>query len=66
MSDFNQKPYAVTFSPESIALYKAGDESQPYANIVSLVTYIQYHECIEWPAYGATMVVVDNSENLIS
>ncbi len=64
--DFNSKPYASSFKPVSIAIYKAGDDSQPYANIVTLVTHVQYHESVLWPAYGATMVVVDNAENLVA
>ena len=56
--DFNSKPYASSFTPVSIAIYKAGDDSQPYANIVTLVTHVQYHESVLWPAYGATMVVL--------
>ena len=64
--DFNSKPYASSFKPVSIAIYKAGDDSQPYANIVTLVTHVQYHESVLWPAYGATMVVFDNAENLMA
>ena len=64
--DFNSKPYASSFTPVSITIYKAGDDSQPYANIVTLVTHVQYHESVLWPAYGATMVVFDNAENLMA
>ena len=66
MADPNQKEYASSFTIIQIALYKVTDESKPYINLKSMVTSFQYHEDIFWPCFGATMLVVDNSENLIS
>ena len=50
--DFNSKPYASSFKPVSIAIYKAGDDSQPYANIVTLVTHVSIMNL----CYGQHMV----------
>ena len=38
----------------------------PWANLVGMVSHLQYHEDIFYPAFSATMVVVDNMESLIS
>ena len=65
MAQFNSKPYASSCEIKQIALYKANEE-KAYANILNMALFIQYHESILWPAYGATLVVVDNGENLIS
>ena len=61
-----EKLYASSCECKQIALYKAGVDDQPYANLIGMAVTIQYHEDIFWPAYGATMVVVDNQENLVS
>ena len=61
-----EKLYASSCECKQIALYKAGVDDQPYANLIGMAVTIQYHEDIFWPAYGATMTVVDNQENLIS
>ena len=65
MAQFNSKPYASSCEIKQIALYKANEE-KAYANILNMALFIQYHESILWPAYGATLVIVDNGENLIS
>jgi len=63
--DPNEKVYASDCECKQIAFYKPG-EDKPYVNLISMVVTIQYHEDIFWPAYGATMTVVDNQENIIS
>ncbi len=60
------KPYASSLKVKQIAIYKAGKDDKPYANLLAQVPMIQYHEDIMWPSYGATMTVVDNAKNLIS
>lgn len=62
----SNKPYASSCEVKSIALYKANDDSKPYVNLINMVSGFQYHEDITAPAYSATMIVVDNAENLIS
>lgn len=65
--DPKEKPYASSFKTKQIAIWKAGEENgQPYANLLAMCTHFQYHEDIFYPAYGATAVVIDNQENLIS
>ncbi len=61
-----ERIYASSCECKQIALYKINDESTPYANLIGMAVTIQYHEDIFWPAYGATMTVVDNQENLVS
>ena len=60
------KPYASSLKVKQIAIYKAGNDDKPYTNLLAQVPLLQYHEDVMWPSYGATMVVVDNAENLIS
>ena len=64
--DTNEKVYASECECKQIALYSIDDESTPYANLIGMAVTVQYHEDIFWPAFGATMTVVDNQENLIS
>ena len=61
-----ERLYASSCECKQIALYRAGEDSEPYANLIGMAVTVQYHEDIFWPAYGATMTVVDNQENLIS
>ncbi len=61
-----ERLYASSCECKQIALYKAGEDSKPYANLIGMAVTVQYHEDIFWPAYGATMTVVDNQENLIA
>ena len=61
-----ERIYASSCECKQIALYSIKDESTPYANLLGMAVTIQYHEDIFWPAYGATMTVVDNQENLVS
>ena len=62
----SNKPYASSFKLKSIELFKAKGSETAFANIMTMVSHFQYHEDIMWPSYGATMVVIDNAENLIS
>ncbi len=63
----NSKPYASSCTVKQIAIWKAGSEDdKPWANLKGMVSYLQYHEDIFYPAFSATMVVVDNMESLIS
>ena len=63
----DKKQYAGSFEVKQIAIYKAGDDSQPYANLAGdMCKQFQYFEDIFWPAYAATMVIQDSAENLIS
>lgn len=65
--DPKAKPYASSFETKQIAIWRAGEENgTPYANLLAMCTHLQYHEDIFYPAYGATVVVVDSQENLIS
>ena len=64
--DPNERQYASECEAKQIALYHIKDETTPYANLIGMAVTIQYHEDIFWPSFGATMVVVDNQENLIS
>ena len=65
MAQFNRKPYASSCEIKQIALYKPNGEKAE-ANLLDMALFIQYHESILWPAYGATLVLIDNGENLIS
>lgn len=63
----NSKPYASSCTVRKISIWKAGSETdKPWANLVGMVSHLQYHEDIFYPAFSATMVVVDNMESLIS
>ena len=64
--DPNVKDYASSCEVKQIALYKAGEDNEPYVNLIGMTATMQYHEDIFWPSYGATITVVDNQENLIS
>ena len=64
--DPKTKEYASSCEFKQIALYKVGDETTVYANLIGMAVTMQYHEDIFWPSYGATLVVVDNAENIIS
>jgi len=65
--EIQNKPYASSFQTKKIALYKVGEESgTPYANLLGMVAVFKYYEDVFLPTYGATMVVTDNSKNLIS
>ena len=66
MADTNEKVYASECECKQIALYSIKNDKEPYANLLGMAVTVQYHEDIFWPAYGATMTVVDNQENLIS
>ncbi len=61
-----ERLYASSCECKQIALYRAGEDSKPYVNLIGMAVTVQYHEDIFWPAYGATMTVVDNQENLIA
>ena len=67
-----QKDYAASFTIKSAAIWKVGQEDgDPYVNLGSMLPgsmlqQFQYHEDINWPSYGGTMVIVDNEENIIS
>ena len=61
-----KKPYASSLNVKQCAIYKAGNDDKPYTNLKLQVSMFQYHEDIMWPSYGATMVVTDTAENLIS
>ncbi len=63
---FQSVPYAESFILKSVALYRAGDDDTPYTNAILLVDYMQYHEDIMLPAYGAELVLTDTAANLIS
>ena len=64
--DPNVKDYASSCEVKQIAFYKAGEDNEPYVNLIGMTATMQYHEDIFWPSYGATITVVDNQENLIS
>jgi hypothetical protein len=65
--DPKAKPYASSFTTKQISIWKAGEENEkPYANLLAMCSHVQYHEDLFYPAFGATAVVVDNQENLIS
>lgn len=68
MSDeLQKKPYASSFQTKKIALYKVGEESgDPYANLLGMTAVFKYYEDVFLPTFGGTLVVTDNSENLIS
>lgn len=66
-NEFENKPYASSTQIKQISIWKIGDESgKPYANLSELAFYLQYYEDIMLPSYAATLIVVDNAENLIS
>ena len=61
------KSEASKFEVKQIAIYRAGDDSKPYANLAGdMCKMFQYFEDIFWPSYAATMVIQDSAENLIS
>ena len=61
------KSEAGKFDVKQIAIYRAGDDSKPYANLAGdMCKQFQYFEDIFWPSYAATMVIQDSAENLIS
>ena len=66
--DPRQKPYASSLKTKSISIWRAGEDNkkEPWANLIGMVSHVQYYEDIFYPAYGATMVVLDNQESLIS
>ena len=61
-----ERIYASSCECKQIALYSIEDETTPYVNLIGMAVTVQYHEDIFWPAYGATMTVVDNQENIVS
>ena len=61
------KQYASSFEVKQIAIYRAGDDSKPYANLSGdMCKMFQYFEDIFWPSYAANMVIQDSAENIIS
>ena len=67
MANFKEKPYAQSCLVKSVAIWKVGEEDgKPYANLKHMASHFQYHESVLWPSYGATLVVVDNAENLMA
>lgn len=65
--DPREKSYASSFTVKQFAIWKAGEESgKPYANLMGMCSHFQYHEDVFHPAFGATAVIMDNQENLIS
>ena len=61
------KNYATEFKVIRMSLYKVGEEAKPYVNLAGdMCKQFQYFEDIMWPSYAATMVVQDNTENVIS
>ena len=60
------KEYASSCEIKQIAIYKVGEDTKPYANLSAMAVSFQYHEDIFWPSYGATLVVLDSGENLLS
>ena len=67
MASENNNVYASSCEVKSIGLWKAGeDNASPYVNLLYMVSGFQYYEEITSPAYAATMVVVANSENILS
>tara|TARA_A100001035_G_scaffold72928_1_gene55898 strand:- start:63 stop:1487 length:1425 start_codon:yes stop_codon:yes gene_type:complete len=61
------KNYATEFKVIQMSLYSLDDESKPYVNLAGdMCKQFQYFEDIMWPSYAATMVVQDNTENIIS
>ncbi len=60
------KAYASSCEIKQIAIYKVKEETKAYANLSAMAVSFQYHEDIFWPSYGATLVLLDNGENLIS
>jgi len=66
-NEFENKPYASSSYVKQISIWKTGEENEkPYANLLDMAFYFQYFEDIMLPSYGATLIVVDNAENLIS
>ncbi len=67
MANFKEKPYAQSCIVKSVAIWRVGEaDGKPYANLRYMATHFQYHESILWPSYGATIVIVDNAENLMA
>ena len=61
------KNYATEFKVIRMSLYKVGEEAKPYVNLAGdMCKQFQYFEDIMWPSYAATMVIQDNTENIIS
>ena len=61
------KNYATEFKVIRMSLYKVGEETKPYVNLAGdMCKQFQYFEDIMWPSYAATMVIQDNTENIIS
>ena len=66
-NEFENKPYASSTQIKQISIWRIGEESgKPYANLLELAFYFQYYEDIMLPSFAATLIVVDNAENLIS
>lgn len=66
-NDFENKPYASSTHVKQISIWKTGEDSgKPYANLLDLAFYFKYYEDIMLPSFGATLIVIDNAENLIS
>jgi len=68
MADESQnKPYASSFEPKRISIWKVGDESgDPYTNLIGLASVFKYYEDMFLPTYGGVLVVTDTQENLVS
>ena len=65
--DPREKSYASSFTVKQLSIWKAGEENgKPYANLMGMCSHFQYYEDVFHPAFGATAVVLDNQENLIS
>ena len=69
--ELEKKPYATSFRFKSVTLYKVGkDYANPEVTLHDgqngMLVSFQYNEDIMWPSYGATMVLVDNAQNVIS
>ena len=71
MKELEKKPYATSFRFKSVVMYKVGkDYDKPEVTLHDgqngMLVSFQYNEDIMWPSYGATMVLVDNAQNIIS
>jgi len=63
--NFQKKPYASSFTPIRISIWKVGEESgKPYANLASITSIFKYYEDMFVPTYSGVIVVKDNQENL--
>jgi len=66
-NEFDNKPYASSTFVKQISIWKIGEEDKkPYANLLDLAFYFKYYEDIMLPSYSATLIIVDNAENLLS